>query len=595
MPRSVQEQLRLLQQNGSPVPKEKDEGQSTTRGEQDLAAVAEERKSRVGQRGEVRLRSKSAESSGRSSRGGSPVYTDIDADLRRKSDYINVDKPPGLDDDCESYSYDEDDDDDGDDDEDLNKHGFTGFAIRGSGASGYQPSIKLRSHPALRNSLVAMTDDDILFQQARRQRRPKNRAPPPPPAPASSAGGKDGGVGAKKSKGGGDEDVASAKPPSGHKRSKSAQLLDSGSFGEAGTDVTSSGGRGSPAGDRNPSQKKDGRQSGRHLSPAPSPPPPAASSAAQRNSQSPNRGQRSPKYRSKSPSKGPLVFPPPGPGGSKSPKQKLQQSHSVDVASPIPTATPSASFSKLSNPPASKVGRGASNQVPSSSSSEQLAAGKKTKSSIPSRPPPPPGAAFRQNLPPKTSPAPAPPGHHAQASAAAASPMHLPSNKPKDVVRGHQEPVRGHQAAASASDAQVKRKTEQEPSPSVKPKRHAPPPPAGAVPRQSPQSSPLQARAASKEAPPPNYAEVMKQTTKVAAAAGGGGGGAVRGAASERGVASEEVGSVPPKPPKSNRQMSIDSIIPVPAERQVSIFEPSIYFASFNESHTGKCEDNILV
>jgi len=310
------------------------------------------------------------------------------------------------------------------------------------------------------------------------------------------------------------------------------------------------------------------------LSPAPSPPPPFASSVAQRNSRSPSRGQRSPQNRSKSPPKAA----PTSTGGGKSPKQKLQQRHSVGVAEHMPTAaaTPSCSPSRHGNPPASaKVGRGANNQQPSSSVSGAVGGsttsvqqpGKKAKGGIPSRPPAPPGAALRQNLPPKASPAPAPPSHHAHPKATVASPRmgaaHLP-NTPKDVVKGQQH------VGASAFEAQVKKKVEPEPgvSPSVKPKRHAPPPPAGALPRQSPHSSPLQARAVGKETPPPNYAEVIKQTAKIAAAAGGGGG--AKSLASEKGGAREVGGSVPPKPPKNRRQISIDTTVPVPVERQVN-------------------------
>jgi len=225
-------------------------------GDKDSATASAEGvvpKQKAKSRDGVRLRPKSAESnSGRESRGGSPVYTDIDADLRRKCDYINVDKPPPFEDD-DDYSYDEEDEDD---DEDLNGHGFTGYAIRGSTAVSYQPSIKLRSHPALRHSLVSMTDDDIHYQQARRRRRPKNRAPPPPPAPPASSDGKDS---AKKSKGGGGEDVVLSKPPSGsgHKRSRSAQLLESGGFGEARDDVTSSRDCRSPAGE--PEERREAK------------------------------------------------------------------------------------------------------------------------------------------------------------------------------------------------------------------------------------------------------------------------------------------------------------------------------------------------
>ena len=561
-PRSIQQQVRELQQNSSPpLPGDENEGDGRGRGEEDAA------------RHEVQLRLNSGENR---SHSDSPEYEDIDAQLKRKSDYINVD----------DVQIDIDDSD-----EELEGVGFTGFSLHGSG-SGYAPSIKLHSHPALRKSLSSMSDDDFSMAELIRQakKRPKNRAPPPPPSSSSSSGIRDGASGKSEAV------MSSAKKPpsgSGHRRSKSAQFLDSGSYGEAGAEILADADRRSPFDDHHPGQERF-QHRGR-LSPAPSPPPSAA--GAQKGRKSPKPGQQSPKLGQRSPKQGQRS---PKEARSKSPKQQQHRSSSEDVVD----ATPTPANPARPNP---RLGRGLDNPPLAAAAISSGPATKKPKVVIPSRPPPPPGSSqhAKPGPPPHGPSNPPAPHHHHLGHPPPPPPSSNKSQGPSPAM----ESVRGHQPAASSDShagLQARRRSAALPgntdvvprvqrsesaadqSPSVKPKRHAPPPPAGAVPRQSPHGSPMQARTVSKETPPPpNYAEVMRlDRSRDVGGVRGGGGGASRGivatggsgagegggVAREGGVNSEvgreSVAPAPPKPRKTARAQSID--LTSSSQRQVN-------------------------
>ncbi len=475
---------------------------------------------------------------------GSHEHTNTDAGLRN-SEYINVENLAPIDADDGLGDDDCDDDEDGE----LNKVGFTGFAIRGSYSGDYPASIKLRSHPALRKSLSLMEDDinptttpmAQLVQQA--AKRPKNRAPPPPPSSssstaASSSGGAMAGASvAKKSDG---APVAASKPPSGHKRSKSAQLLDSGNYGGAEAEILAEAERRSPLDDHQ-SSGRHGRYAG-HLSPAPSPPPQGAG------------GRRSPKQSGRDGTRSPKD------ARSRSPSQQRQQQRQENRKSSAENVIVDASRPSAAKPHPSAAGRPSRamdvassrpTEPPSNSSSASGQPVKKAKVAIPSRPPPPPGPAPRQQLLPRAAPPPVPPGYR-------------PTSQQQDVPApgkgrstglsaASNELVRGQQpssASASSSGAAAKRRSGaaqgQESAGdnmSPKPKRQAPPPPTNAAQRISPQASPVQGRpTAPKEPPPPNYAEVMQQDRAKGVGAVGGAG--------KRGSAGD---SVVPKPRRAQQ------------------------------------------
>lgn len=126
------------------------------------------------------------------------------------------------------------------------------------------------------------------------------------------------------------------------------------------------------------------------------------------------------------------------------------------------------------------------------------------KSSIPSHPPPPPGPA---------PPGPSPRKGVSVSAVQSAGHFNNALGEEKGAGHGRLVPGRlvpGHVRPHNQSRSQEQRSCDQEQiSPSTKPKRHAPPPPAGAVARKTPTNSP-EMRRHRKVPPPPAYAEVMK-------------------------------------------------------------------------------------
>ncbi len=465
-----------------------------------------------------------------------PAYADIME--RRQSDYVNVDLLANID-------TDSDDDDNeggvatGSGDEGGGGGGTkttTGHALRGGG-SGYLPSVKLHSHPALKKSQSHSESADGTSSIAELLRvaasgatsaaaaakKPKNRAPPPPP-------GKDEGGGA-----------ARGLSPMANRHQRSQSDVNSAS-GNSGGQRSSAVGQRSPIAERRVvAQNQNPRAQGQSSS--------ASSSHDQR---SQVQGQRAPKA--------------------------PQSSHIKVPSSSTSRATPTSAQSRP-HPPTS-----AASATPAGGSEVVRA---KPKASIPNRPPPPSGPA--PLLPAGHTPsghAHAPSGHahkdrggvarggqqqqplqsrHINAlgeDKVATHPVTHPPPPPppppsdgRSHDRSH-DTSRDHQVQSPSGGGATGGNT----TPTSKPKRHAPPPPAaGGGVRRTPNSSPEVPRRS--EPQPPTYSQVMKglRLNQPSSLAMGGSAAPPGGEASGRGSRSGRR-SAPPKPQHLSRARSLEGL-----------------------------------
>lgn len=449
----------------------------------------------------------------------SPDYTDIDAAQRRQSDYINWDAVPS--------------DEDGDE---VDNVGFTGVSIRGSG---YAPSIKLHSHPLLKKSRSVTSEEDTppsstMAELIRQARRPKNRAPPPPPGAVhvgqrETTGEKESATPVSDPVSSRNSRVDSAQAIgkwSGHKRTKSDQPLDDSSSRNQGTVSPS---QRSPNGERRVS---DLRPKGHHGRLSPAPPPPVT-----------GQGHRSPVQGRK--------FPEDANQGSSSSPQNQQERKRIS-AHLQQRATPN-----LYGP--SGAYDGTTSAAAATTTSTAIP---KSKNIIPTRPthspghailtpklvppPPPPGQApVLSKVASPSGPAPAPPNESGRNHLAAARHVRedkrfsVPNQTASSADRSHDQVYRSHAIDSTSNENPSSTSSSASNTPTVKPKRHAPPPPVGGVIRRSPNASPdITVRGP----PPPGYAEVMKRDN-------------------HRREGREDVREhSPPKPRRLNRTQSMDDL-----------------------------------